>query len=197
MNTVIIGVGHKARHGKDTVVKTIIERATTFDARRYAFADALKREVEEIGAVELAFRYAVPLDPNPDMTDPLCPNGKQSHVLQAHGAYMRTVDKFYWVKKLREKIEADKPTIALISDMRHRNEFYFVKAFGGHTVKVFRPGFVDLSRDPNHPSETELDNAGFDYTIVNDKGVEELQADAMEVFNLIVASQVPVSEVAA
>jgi hypothetical protein len=196
MKTVIVGVGNRARHGKDSVVKTIIEHATRFDARKFAFADELKREVEQIGASDIAFRFGVPLDPNPPMDDPLCPNGKQSRVLQFWGEYVRKRDPFYWVNKVRARIEAEQPHIALISDMRYLNEFLYVRSFGGYTVKVFRPGFVDLSRDPNHPSETELDNAAFDYTIINDKGLDELKADAIEVFNHIVAAVNPVQEAA-
>jgi hypothetical protein len=198
MRTVLIGVGSRARQGKDTVVKTIIEHyAHIYDVRRFAFADELKREVEEIGASTIAFKFGVPLDPNPPMDDPLCPNGKHSRVLQFWGEYRRKQNDFYWVTKLKARIEQEKPQFALISDMRYLNERAFVKANKGYTIKVYRPGYVDLARDPNHISETQLDNAVFDYTIINNTTLEQLQADALQVFAFICSDLNPVTEAAA
>ena len=45
---ILIGLGYKARRGKDTVANAIIEaRGAQYDIRRYVFADALREEVEE------------------------------------------------------------------------------------------------------------------------------------------------------
>ena len=45
-----------------------------------------------------------------------------------------------------------------------------VKDLGGYTIQVSRRNadgtpFVDTSRDPNHPSETQLDDYNYDYKI--------------------------------
>lgn len=196
-NTILIGLGYKARHGKDTVAAEIAARyKDQFDIKVYGFADALKAEVEELGAAAIAFKHGIPLDPNPDMTDPLCPSGKQSRVLQFWGEARRTAHPFYWVNKLREQIEKDQPKIAIVKDVRHLNELYFIKAFGGYTVKVSRNGFVDLSRDPNHVSETQLDGVQFDIEIaVEDGQLDQLKKDAVTTFELILAQYKPVDEV--
>jgi hypothetical protein len=190
---IIVGFGAKARQGKDLAVAHIIKTFSgQYDVRAYSFAAALKREVEEIGASTIAFRYGIPLDPNPPMDDPFCPNGKHSRVLQFHGEYRRAQDAHYWIRKVREQIELESPQFALISDMRHKNEFLFVKSFKGTTVRVTRRGFVDLSRDPYHISEVDLDGVQFHYDItVGDGEVEQLKADAEEVFRMIVAAQEP------
>ena len=70
----------------------------------------------------------------------------------------------------------------IITDTRFSNEFEAVKAKGGITIRVVRSfnhkmgsketGTLDLS--PRHPSETALDNAKFDYEIVNDGTIEDL-----------------------
>lgn len=193
---IIIGFGAKSRSGKDSCVKHIIEKfGQDYDIRRYAFADELKKDVEQIGIARLAFKLGVKLDPKPDMSDPLCQSewGKQSALLQAWGEFCRKHDSFVWVRKVREQIERDQPQFALISDMRYKNEFLYVKAFRGYTVRVTRQGFVDLSRDPHHISEVDLDGWQFDYEIsVADGQLEQLKADAEEVFKLIVAAQEPV-----
>lgn len=58
----------------------------------------------------------------------------------------------------------------IITDMRFPNEMEAVVEKGGITIRVVRPGTVTGT----HPSETSLDSAEFDYTIVNDSTIEEL-----------------------
>lgn len=196
--TVIIGISGKARAGKDSVTATLIEcfkEKHGLDARRYALADPLKKFVNEEGAFKLAMKYGIEWDNSPDLTDPLCPPpyGKQSRVLQFVGEARRSADPFYWVKRLAASIEADKPQIAVVSDVRYCTELFFILNKGGIAVRVRRPGFVDLSRDPNHPSETELDGYGhlFAYDLVNDGTLEQLKADAADLCDLIVNGLTP------
>lgn len=59
----------------------------------------------------------------------------------------------------------------IISDMRFENELEAVRAKGGATIRVVRPDKVSMDQ---HPSETALDNAEFDYVIINDGTLEEL-----------------------
>jgi hypothetical protein len=193
MDTILVAFGHKARHGKDTAVKAIIDKfGSQYDIRRYSFADGIKRELEGLNQFEICWRNGIKFDSDPDMTDPLCPKGKQSALLQYWGQMKREEDPFYWVNKLRASIAADQPQIALISDMRALNELLYVKSMRGYTVKVTRQGFVDLSRDPNHVSETALDRVEFDYEIsVLEGQVEQLKLDACEIFQMIVDAQQP------
>jgi len=70
----------------------------------------------------------------------------------------------------------------IITDMRFPNEMEAVKERHGITIKVVRSfnhkmgsketGTLDLT--PLHPSETALDDAKFDYEIVNDSTIEDL-----------------------
>lgn len=58
----------------------------------------------------------------------------------------------------------------VITDMRFPNEMEAVVEKGGITIRVVRPGTVT----GDHPSETALDDAAFDYEIINDGSMEEL-----------------------
>lgn len=58
----------------------------------------------------------------------------------------------------------------VITDMRFPNEMEAVVEKGGITIRVVRPGTVT----GDHPSETALDDATFDYEIINDGSMEEL-----------------------
>lgn len=208
MSTTLIGLGYKARSGKDSAAAAIIEaRGGEYDIRRYAFADAVKREVEDAAQRGGGGMFAlyqtiiahspkanVQWDPDPDMTDPLCPSGKQRSILQWWGTeFRRFNDAFYWVRKLKTRVEAEKPQFALITDMRFVNEIAYVKSTGGVTIKVVREGFtgIDLASQ-QHVSENELRAAEFDYEItVPDGKTEELKADAVQLFDLIVEGLAP------
>jgi hypothetical protein len=220
-NTVLVGFGYRARNGKDTAVSAIIEaRSGQYDVRRYAFADVLKKEVNDAavdagGMLELfkqggvrgpnargllhddfvMFPSWVIYDADADMSDPLCPLGKQRTLLQWWGTdYRRNEDPNYWVEKLQEVIEKDKPAIALISDMRFPNEVSWVKSsIDNCVVRVDRLGYRSIT--PSHASETALDFMGdedWHYILqVPDGDLEELKRDAVVVFDLIISSLTP------
>jgi hypothetical protein len=210
VSTIVIGFGYAARCGKDTACKTIIEaKAGVYDIRKYGFGDALKEEVNqaatEAGGMFALFnelatvgaplpglrRIKIPdwvqFDKDADMTDPLCPLGKHRTLLQWWGTeYRRAEDPFYWIKKMKERIELDHPEIALISDMRFINEYMWIKSNGGFTVKVERRGFTSVSTNSSHVSEQQLANVVFDYEIqVEDNQLEILKEDSLTVFNMI------------
>jgi hypothetical protein len=75
--------------------------------------------------------------------------------------------------KLSEKPKLIYPNW-IITDMRFPNEMQAVKANGGITIRVVRPSNKEISLDL-HPSETALDDAEFDYEIVNDGTIEDLR----------------------
>ena len=80
----------------------------------------------------------------------------------------------------------------IITDMRFPNEMEAVEKRHGITIRVVRPhGYTD----PNtgvykemplsyHPSETSLDDAKFDYEIINDGTMEELVKKVREILVL-------------
>lgn len=222
IESVLIGFGHRARHGKDAVAAEIIKRRSGngpgwYDIRKYSFAKELKQEVnknalqsggmhrlfddglriEGAGYMQtngniIALPDWVQYDPNPDMSDPDCPLGKQRTLLQWWGTeYRRNVDPDYWIKRLTERLEEEKPEIALITDMRFPNEFQFVLQYG-ETVKVERlnPDGT-LYKDPKivpHVSEEALACMGknsWSGIITNDGTLEDLQVAGVKMFDTL------------
>jgi hypothetical protein len=165
--TFIIGIGHKARHGKDTAANHII-KATNGAAERYSFADDLYSVARVIHGM----------------------TKKDGPLLQLLGTevYRRYNDNI-WIDSLYWKLLDKRPRIALIADVRFPNEAKFVKALGGALVKVSRfneddTPFVTTDRDPNHPSEVALDNFdGWDYNIKSYTG--QLPTLLLNVDNLL------------
>lgn len=161
--TFVIGVGHKARHGKDTTANHIV-RQTRGQARIFSFADDVYALARQLGM-----------------------QGKDPVVLQALGTEVgRRIAEDRWTKSLYNNLLVKRPAIAVIPDVRFPNEIQLVKDLGGITIKVHRVdkdgrAFVAGDRNPNHPSEVALDSYNdWDYMLVND-GLPQLRKAVDEV----------------
>ena len=215
IDSVVFGFGYRARSGKDTAVAEIIKQRglidcpnpdacgcnqERYDIRQYAFADALRREIEQeerkAGGMEKLFapNYCFPkkgyvaslpdwvkFDPDGEVNKQY-PLGKQRTLAQWWGTeYRRSDDDDYWVDRLAEQIELEKPQIALITDMRFPNEMLFVKQYG-QTVRVDRPGLPPST----HASETALADVSdehWDIILENSGTLEEFKLGAVTAFD--------------
>lgn len=157
--TLIIGLGNRARQGKDTAGEAIVEyfnsrrnaqlkhglKPATPEARIFKFADALYKVCrEEYGMI-----------------------GKNANLLQQVGEGRRNEFGLnYWIDQLDATMKGFEG-IAVITDMRYTNEADWVKAKGGYTIQVSRLNenglpFITADRDPNFVSEVQLDNYNYD-----------------------------------
>lgn len=166
----VLGLGHKARHGKDSCAAAMVA-SDPLNVMRFGFADALY----DYCRIEHG------------MTD------KDPALLQRVGVQMREErDPLIWINAVYQKIRDKRPRVAVVSDVRFQNEADFIKAVGGYTIKIDRRLPVDRlqgiergpdrvaertrlhdapfqspDRDPNHVSEIELDGYSWDLTITN------------------------------
>ena len=79
----------------------------------------------------------------------------------------------------------------IIPDTRFPNELKAIKDRGGITIRVNRPDFVENAltgekfpvkvHRNEHPSETALDNAEFDYVIENSGTISDLEEKVLEI----------------
>ncbi len=179
-----------------------------YDIRKYSFADALRSEVNSAlkragGAMSLLlvnrpthFVQAnenlielpnwVVLDENPEVNAQY-PYGKHRSLYQWWGTeYRRSIDENYWVRQLAQRIELEKPQIALLDDMRFPNEMSWVKQYG-ETVRVDRDGLPPST----HASETALDDVLMeDWSIIleNHGTLEEFLEGAVATFDELMIS---------
>lgn len=152
-NTVIVGLGHRARHGKDTVAK-LLHASAPFDTKVYSFAAALKTFCRVNGWM----------------------TSKDGPLLQRVGTevFRECVDPELWVRVLELEIGEDAPRVAIIPDMRFKNEKRFVEQ-RGLSVRIERrladgSLYVDPSRPATHKSEIDLAGESFDYSFTASDG---------------------------
>jgi hypothetical protein len=163
--TVVLGLGHKARHGKDTVAAMLVPvlEAAGFRARRYSFASALYDHCRT----------------QHGMTT------KDAALLQRVGVEARERDVLTWVRAVAWKIADEAPDIAIVTDVRFRNEADLVRGtYRGLTCRVRRTvhglPFIDPARDASHVSETDLDGYAWDRAIDNAGAIEDLRGDVLQ-----------------
>jgi len=174
----IIGLGHQARVGKDTVGQ-ILCRDHGFT--RVSFAAPVYQVVTDMNPLLTYSHYKnEPLD---SLVDQMGWEWCKGHtdvrdLLIGLGAGMRKLDPNVWVRIAEQKIWrlAEAKGVlphaldVVVTDMRYRNEATMLRQLGGKTVDIHRPWFGAV-----HPDEHELDDWNFDYWLVNDGCVEDLE----------------------
>lgn len=164
--TSIIGLSGKARHGKDSFGSML--RSAFYTARTtsltYAFAGAL---------YDLCRREY-------GMTD------KDAPLLQRVGLEERAKDDLVWVRKVFDLIVAEQQQVAIITDVRFKNEAKAIRDAGGVLIRLTRwtsegVPFVDPSRPADHVSETDLDDYSFDEWVENTGSPDDLWPDVFEI----------------
>ena len=158
-DTLVIGLGHKARHGKDSVARILID-AFPRPVQRFSFADDLYAICRVLHGMTV----------------------KDAPLLQRVGVAFRERDPETWVRCVDTKIREARPRVAVITDVRFPNELAFIRALGGVCWKVRRvladgSEFVDPSRPATHISETALDGAVWDRVLENPDGQPEAFRD--------------------
>lgn len=154
----IITISGAARCGKNYVGDLLCEKLP--NSKCYAFADILKEYVCEMFDIDIET-----LDFYKNSTEPFTANGVTMRtILQRFGTeiFVNKVDKLYWVKKLKEKINAENYDYAIITDARFCHELDCI----GESFKIFIKSNEKIA-ESNHISERNLDNYIFDYEINN------------------------------
>jgi hypothetical protein len=169
--TFIFGFGHKACHGKDSAAQHLIESFPAY-VKRFAFADALR--------CYCRVEYGM--------------TTKDAPLLQRVGIEMRAKKPTVWIDAVYWQLVENAPPVAIITDVRFENEANFVKALGGVLVRLERLNREDgmlyqaTDRDPNHISETALNDYPWDHTI-QAFDVDELKVRVRSYFRTVIMAK--------
>lgn len=171
----------KARSGKDTVARRLIQRHAY---TRVAFADPLKgmalRIDPNISTASQPVRLSTLIEATGwELAKDFYPETRR--FLQRLGASIRDVDPDFWVNIAMNKVDvADTWNLpVVITDVRYENEAVTLRDRGFTLVRVVRP---EIESTDTHASETELDSWATRHTIHNVNTLSELhaQVDALK-----------------
>lgn len=111
-------------------------------------------------------------------------------IMQEYGQFFRIIDNDFWVKHLMKLIEDKEYVNVIITDGRHKNEIDAVcDRDGGYHIRVEREN-KDTIHNQQHISETALDEGHrVDFTVVNNKGLEELKQAAKDVAKFLINNE--------
>jgi len=158
MKSLLIGLGAKAKIGKDFIAK---ELAKFYDVERIAFADTLKESVAKLlesnGLMDKLGMSYEELEQTPDLKEKIRP------LLVALGSTMRAFDEAHWINQALGGKEF-KHEITIVTDVRFPNEVKAIKDLSGY--------FINIKTDTEPANETEAGYAAVmaelaDYTIIN------------------------------
>jgi len=165
---VIIGLGFKARTGKDTIAEMLVEH---HGFTRIAFADALKRGCMEMFGLTQEQCYG----DTKEVLDEFW-GVTPRYILQKVGTecMREQYDSDIWVKSVQKKVTNGGNWV--VTDVRFPNEAAAVQRWGGYLVRVERDGVGASGGIANHPSETSMINfKGWDYVVKNNGTLAELR----------------------
>ncbi len=173
----IILIGGKANSGKDSTAEYIDEyyRSRGLDVVNIQIAFYIKMYAKEIAKWD-----------GDNETKP-------RQLLQDLGTELirKQIDEYFFIKRIIQDIDIYSRyfDIITISDGRLPEEFASIKLAYPETVTVHvtRPGYVShLTKDQKaHVTETLVDDIDYDYEVVNDGTLDDLQKKAIELVQTI------------
>lgn len=198
----IIGISGKIGSGKDTIGEIIQGLSITNGGREFEikkFAGKLKTiaslltgipvydfENQDFKKTLLGSEWGT-VRPNPLNAVPLFEDVQFNEImsvrelLQKLGteAMRNGLHQNVWVNALfadykRPKMSEPNPSNWIITDVRFPNELEAINDVNGLTIRVVRPQIETANFKSQHPSETALDDAEFDYEIINDGSIDDL-----------------------
>ena len=184
----IIGLGHRARSGKDTVADYLVEH---YGFKKTFFAERLKDACRIIFNLNDEQLYGE-LKETPDKFWNDTPRRIQQ--LVGTECMRRGYADDVWVRGVKLTMEMSPHPDWVISDVRFPNEGKAIKSWGGNVIKVNRPSLPPIARmepkwwqklvgmeGPMHASESSMLNyRDWDFTLQNDGTLEELYAKVDE-----------------
>lgn len=228
----LIGIGNKARNGKDSLANYLSEKLPNTVIIHWA--DSLYEEVTNADrAIPLITRKAIEVfNINGDttktiyryclytkgagveiVTDRDAPelhkifedrkinqydgmDEKDPEMLQWWGTgYKRRYNKNYWTDRVADKIAkleaTNKDAIVLIPDTRFKNEYDYLVQNNHTYIRVIRNNedgtrYIAKDRDPNHPSEIDIDDVDAHYELIAKSG----EMDKIEEFADFIIQQI-------
>lgn len=155
---VILGISGKRGVGKTLLASHLVK---TCGFQKVSFAEELRRLAKEFFPFTEAHFTSPTIKEKPFNTYDWSPREFMIHL----GEFVRFHDENFWARKALAKC-TQKTGYYVFDDVRYENEFNIIKNVGGKVIRVNR--YADQNpygKDLDTPSETQLDDAKFDYVV--------------------------------
>lgn len=165
--TRIVGLSGKARAGKDTAARIMVEK---YGFTQLSFAAPLKDMAASVTGVD-----RVVFD-HPELKEkPLKILGDRTprQVLEIFGIAGRDIHPDFWVDKAFKQIGDSGRYV--FSDMRFSNEASAVLKHAGWTVRIERDATDNDALQSKHVSNLALDNVSFDFRVKNNGSLTDFE----------------------
>ena len=168
----IIGLGFKARAGKDTVAAHLVNNYSFIqESFAYPLKEYIGREICGFNDKQLYGAWKETVDPEWEMTP------RQMLQLIGTDALRKVVHDNFWVipmkRKLKEHIRNGRHVV--ISDVRFLNEVSMIRSLNGLLVKVDRTNLDKITGFEKHSSEFQLESYdAWDFKLDNNGTLDEL-----------------------
>ena len=123
---------------------------------------------------------------------------KDRQLLQALGTKMREIRDTVWVDYVLSVIRYEDPYLAVIDDLRYKNEYQMLRDAGWFLVRIEVDDEIRRQRieksgtffGNDHPTETDLDDVDdWDYTVTGDRPISEIPVLAREVLAVLLSNK--------
>lgn len=185
-----IGLIGRARSGKDTVGRILLEHA---GYERVAFADPLKAAALRLDPIVWTSTFSPDLE---RLRETVLRDGWElakeepevRRILQELGASVRAIDPDFWLRAGLTRVDevtraTGRPCV--ITDVRYPNEAASLARAGFHLIYIDRPGIPHL----NHESEGALTEDDAHHVIRNDSSLDDLKVRVKELWTWIHTSE--------
>jgi energy-coupling factor transporter ATP-binding protein EcfA2 len=178
MADILIGIAGHFGTGKTTFASMLKDVIPHSDI--VAFSDGLKSDVHQWLCDKFGTAFDHLAREQLEALKPHC----LGPIYQGYGETARhLLGPDHWIKRL----EASLPPRAIIHDVRHINEAYWIRANGGYLLAMEGPIRIQTTRSLTHPSEIHIPQVMemAHYKIDNMTSLSVLQAQAKTIANVV------------
>lgn len=189
-----IAISGKAKTGKDTVADFMLDYLFVNKNLHYmyvtAFADPIKKIAQNMfPKIADEVLWGPSENRNAIIPEAFDENGNTltcRKLLLDIGKNGRKYNPDIWIESIFDFLDSKKRDAQIIKDLRFKNEFKKCKEKGFILVRIVRPDNDYKSKDISEIDLDDVPDSKFDYVIVNNSSLNDLEKKTKEVIDLIV-----------
>jgi hypothetical protein len=166
MSKTLIGISGKKRSGKDTAAMYLRSQIGGDDSKTMYWATPLKKlSAEMLGLSPYHFFADINKEAKYEIASGVFMTGRKFLQVFGTDCVRNIIHTDFWVFQGMNEMQARPESIILIPDTRFPNEYEAIRKANGYIIRIERN--LPPAPGDDHPSETALDDYGFDLVVTN------------------------------